>query len=320
MNILFAGTPDFAALHLQALVNSRHTVTGVISQPDKPGKRGKQTRPSPVKLLALQHQLPLLQPEKLTAELLDQHTTDVLIVVAYGQILSQSILDLPQYGAINVHASLLPRWRGAAPIQRAIMAGDSRTGVSIMAMDAGLDTGPVYQQSVVEIDPDETTGTLLHKLAELGPSALLNTLDQLENQTAEVKLQPASGLTYASKINKHEARLNWNDSAVNLNRIIRAFNPEPIAYSVLDELRIRIWETQLDTTDYQFQAGDKPSPGSIIATTKQDLTVACGTGNLTITGLQIPGGKGTLVRGPQIRNARATLFQTGKIFQTLAHA
>jgi methionyl-tRNA formyltransferase len=276
----------------------------VISQPDKPGKRGKQTRPSPVKLLALQHQLPLLQPEKLTAELLDQHTTDVLIVVAYGQILSQSILDLPQYGAINVHASLLPRWRGAAPIQRAIMAGDSRTGVSIMAMDAGLDTGPVYQQSVVEIDPDETTGTLLHKLAELGPSALLNTLDQLENQTAEVKLQPASGLTYASKINKHEARLNWNDSAVNLNRIIRAFNPEPIAYSVLDELRIRIWETQLDTTDYQFQAGDKPSPGSIIA----------------ITGLQIPGGKGTLVRGPQIRNARATLFQTGKIFQTLAHA
>ena len=320
MNVLFAGTPDFAALHLQALIKSRHTVTAVITQPDKPGKRGKQKLPSPVKVLAMKQGLRLFQPEKLAAELLEPMLADVLIVVAYGQILSQSVLDLPKYGAINVHASLLPRWRGAAPIQRAIMAGDDATGISIMAMDAGLDTGPVYQQNIVKIDQDETTGTLLTKLAEQGPPALLKTLYQLENKTAEAKRQPDSGLTYASKINKDETRLDWHDAADNLSRKIRAFNPDPIAYSILDDLRIRIWEAQLDTMVGRVKANQKPSPGSIIATTKQGLTVACGTGNLTITGLQLPGGKGTLVRGPQIRNARATLFQAGKQFQTLSHA
>ncbi len=320
MNILFAGTPDFAAVHLQALVDSRHTITGVISQPDKPGKRGKQKRPSPVKQLAVHYHLPLFQPQKLSAELLYSNAADVLVVVAYGQILDQSILDLPRYGAINVHGSVLPRWRGAAPVQRSIMAGDHKTGISIMAMDAGLDTGPVYQTREVNIASKETAGTLLNRLAELGPDALLNTLDQLETQTAQLKPQSLSGLTYAKKISKTEARLNWYDSAVNLERTIRALNPDPIAFGILDELRIRIWEAEVDTTHKPTEPGEQSSPGTIIAATKQGLTIACGTDNLKITGLQIPGGKGTLVRGPQIRNARASLFKTGNQFQALSHA
>jgi methionyl-tRNA formyltransferase len=320
VNILFAGTPDFAAIHLQALVDSRHVITGVISQPDKPGKRGKQKRPSPVKQLAVQYHLPLFQPHKLSAELLSANPVDLLVVVAYGQILDQSILDLPRYGAINVHGSLLPRWRGAAPVQRAIMAGDQKTGVSIMAMDAGLDTGPVYQTSVVNIDRKETAATLLSKLAEVGTVSLLRTLDQLETQSAQLKTQTVTGLTYAKKINKAETRLNWYDSAVNLERIIRALNPEPITFSILEDLRIRIWEAEVDTGHQPTEADASSTPGTIIAATKQGLTIACGTGNLKITGLQIPGGKGTLVRGPQIRNARARLFKTGNQFQTLSHA
>ena len=249
MRVLFAGTPDFAAAHLQALLDAPDiSVIGVYSQPDRPAGRGKKLTASPVKKLALEHQLPVFQPQSLKdpeqQRILSELQADIMVVVAYGLILPQAVLDAPRLGCINVHASILPRWRGAAPIQRAIEAGDSETGVTIMQMDAGLDTGAMLSISRCEIDSNETSASLHSKLEQLGAPALLHTLESLGSGLAVAVEQDDQLSCYAAKITKQEALIDWSQSAQMLDRQIRAFNPFPAAYTTLGELRIKIWQAE----------------------------------------------------------------------------
>ncbi len=252
LRIAFAGTPQFALPALRALLKSTHRVVGVLTQPDRPAGRGQHLRASPVKLLATEHRLPLAQPPTLKtpegrAELA-QWAPDVLVVVAYGLILPQAALDLPRHGCVNIHGSLLPRWRGAAPIQRAILAGDGETGVTIMQLDAGLDTGPLLLERSRSIGMHDTAGDLHDALAELGAVALIEALDGLADGTLRPRAQPATGASYAPKIEKSEAALDWSTSAVQLDRQVRAFNPWPIAETNFgnDTLRVlaRAWPSR----------------------------------------------------------------------------
>ena len=231
MNVLFAGTPEFAARCLEGLLESRHRVTGVITQPDRAAGRGLALAPSPVKRLAAARGIQVVQPASLReahsqAEL-ESFRADVIVVAAYGLILPQRVLELSRYGAVNIHASLLPRWRGATPIQRALLAGDRETGISIMQMDSGLDTGPVLMQEKIPILEDDTTGTLHDRLAELGAKLIVQTLDALEAGEVRATPQSAEGVTYAAKLGRGEARVDWRESAVSVNRRVRAFNPSP---------------------------------------------------------------------------------------------
>ena len=234
LNIIFAGTPDFAAQHLQAILNSQHNVIAVYTQPDKPAGRGKKLQASPVKQLAEQNNIPVYQPKSLRKEEaqfeLKVLNADVMVVVAYGLILPKAVLDAPRLGCLNVHGSILPRWRGAAPIQRSIWAGDAQTGVTIMQMDEGLDTGDMLHKVYCDILPTETSTSLYNKLAELAPSALIDVLDNLENGKFIAEKQDDSQSNYAEKLSKEEAQLDWSLSAMQLERNIRAFNPWPIAY------------------------------------------------------------------------------------------
>lgn len=307
LRLLFAGTPDFAAAHLAALIRSRHEVVGVLSQPDKPGKRGKKLITTPVKALATEHDLPVVQPDRLSLPDLEAFDADVMVVVAYGQILRQPVLDYPRFGCINVHASLLPRWRGAAPIQRAIMAGDDETGVCIMQMDAGLDTGDVMARTVVPIDEADTTASLSARLIAAGCPALIQTLDEIEAGAARRTPQTEDGLTYAHKIDKDEAKIDWNLDAASLCRLIRAFNPDPIAFSTLGDLRVRVWEA------IEIK-GPANIPGQIVELTKQGLDVATGHNLLRITRLQLPVGKGTVMTPSDLMNARRAEFANGERF------
>lgn len=229
LNIIFAGTPDFAAQHLQALLNSEHNVIAVYTQPDKPAGRGKKLQASPVKQLAEQHNIPVYQPKSLRKEEaqaeLKALNADVMVVVAYGLILPEAVLNAPKYGCLNVHGSLLPRWRGAAPIQRSIWAGDQETGVTIMQMDIGLDTGDMLHKVTTPIAADETSASLYAKLAELAPPALLEVLNGLESQAFKAEKQDDALSNYAEKLSKEEAKLDWNLTACQLERNIRAFNP-----------------------------------------------------------------------------------------------
>jgi methionyl-tRNA formyltransferase len=308
LNIFFAGTPDFAANHLDALLESSHRVVGVVTQPDKPGKRGRKPIPSPVKTLALTHAIPIIQPPRLTLNDLPSPAPDIMIVVAFGQILRPPVLEYPRHGCINVHASLLPRWRGAAPIQRAILAGDDVTGVSIMRMDKGLDTGDVLMQSSVPISLKDNAGSLTEKLSVAGTKLLIQTLDQLSS--LPVQQQDDALASYASKITKQEAQLDWGLSAVDLSRIIRAFNPQPVAYSLLGELRVKIWQAEPINED-----SNQP-PGEILALTKQGVRVSCGSGVLLLKAIQLPIGKGSILGGADIRNARGDLFAPGQTFRS----
>ena len=313
LNIIFAGTPDFAAQHLQALIDSPHNVIAVYTQPDKPAGRGKKLQASPVKQLAEQHQIPVYQPKSLRkpetqAELTALHA-DVMVVVAYGLILPQAVLDTPTYGCLNVHGSLLPRWRGAAPIQRAIWAGDKQTGVTIMQMDAGLDTGDMLHKVFCDIDPQDTSADLYHKLAEIAPNVLIEVLNHLTDGTFTAEPQDDMQSNYAEKLSKEEAKLDWQLSAAQLERNIRAFNPWPMAYLQLTD------EQGNPQTLKVYQAAVLPSvsqtPGTIISADKNGIQIATADGVLNLLQLQ-PAGKKPMST-QDLLNGRADWFAVGKV-------
>ena len=304
MRVLFAGTPDFAAAHLQALLDAPDiSVIGVYSQPDRPAGRGKKLTASPVKKLAIEYQLPVFQPQSLKdpeqQRILSELQADIMVVVAYGLILPQAVLDAPRLGCINVHASILPRWRGAAPIQRAIEAGDSETGVTIMQMDAGLDTGAMLSVSRCEIDSSETSASLHQKLEQLGAPALLHTLAALSNGLAVAVEQDDQLSCYAAKITKQEALVDWSQPAQLLDRQIRAFNPFPAAYTTLGELRIKIWQAEPTKATGL-------TPGQIISTDNAGLLVSCGEQSLLLTEIQLPGKSRMAVS--EVLKSRGELF------------
>jgi len=309
LRIIFAGTPDFAARHLDALLTSEHEVVGVFTQPDRPAGRGNKLTPSPVKTLALEHGIPVFQPKSLrpaeSQQLVAALNADVMVVVAYGLILPQAVLEMPKLGCINVHGSLLPRWRGAAPIQRSLWAGDSQTGITIMQMDVGLDTGNMLHKIECDIEPQDTSATLYNKLAELGPTGMLATLQQLAEGTARPEVQDEALVTYAEKLSKEEARLDWSLSAKQLERCIRAFNPWPMSYFVIDEQPVKVW--QAEALDQQTSA----QPGTIIAAGKAGIQVATSDGILNILQLQPAGKKAMSVQ--DILNSRREWFIEGNI-------
>ncbi len=285
MKIIFAGTPDFAAEALSALILAGHEIVLVLTQPDRPSGRGMKLTPSAVKTVALAQNIPVYQPEKLRTP--EQQAplmgidADVMVVAAYGLILPQLILDLPRLGCLNIHASLLPRWRGAAPIQRAILAGDSATGITIMQMDAGLDTGDMLSIHTTPITAEDNAQTLHDKLAVQGAQAIVQALANLNALARQV--QPIDGVTYAAKLSKEEALIDWSQTAEQLDLKIRAFNPFPSAQSALDGHMIKIWRAS--------PVDHGGAVGTIIAIDKEAITVACGSGALRITELQKSGGK-----------------------------
>lgn len=286
MKVAFAGTPEFAAAALEAILAAGFDVPLVLTQPDRPAGRGMQLQPSPVKRVALAAGIPVHQPEKLRTP--EQQTpladvqADVLVVAAYGIILPQAVLDLPRHGCLNIHASLLPRWRGAAPIHRAIQAGDAETGITIMQMDAGLDTGPMLLSRAEAIHADDTTGSLHDRLAQLGADMIVEALRALPGGLTATP-QPADGVTYAAKIGKAEASIDWSRPAVELERAIRAFNPFPGAVATLQQTPVKLWRARAIDA-----AG---TPGEVLLAEGAGVIVACGEGALCITELQKPGGK-----------------------------
>jgi methionyl-tRNA formyltransferase len=288
MRLIFAGTPDFAVAALGALIDAKHEVALVLTQPDRPAGRGMRESPSPVKRLAEQHGLAVFQPPSLkTPEAQSKIASvqaDAMVVAAYGLILPQAVLDLPRLGCINVHASLLPRWRGAAPIQRAILAGDNQTGITIMQMAAGLDTGPMLLRVALPIAPDDTTATLHDKLAELGGELIVQALQRLKAGILPAVEQPAEGVTYAEKIAKQESVVDWIMAAVDIERRVRAFDPFPVARTQWRGETWRIWKARA-------LASDAREPGSIAAVEKDRIVVSCGQGALALLQLQRAGGK-----------------------------
>lgn len=287
MKVAFAGTPEFAASALEAILAAGFEVPLVLTQPDRPAGRGMQLQPSPVKQVALAAGIPVHQPEKLrTPEQqapLAAIECDVLAVAAYGIILPQAVLDLPRYGCLNIHASLLPRWRGAAPIHRAIEAGDAETGITIMQMDAGLDTGPMLLKRVEPIQPDDTTGSLHDRLAWVGAELIVEALEALPAGKLKATPQPAEGVTYAAKIGKAEAAVDWTRPAIEIERAVRAFNPFPGAIATLDGTPVKLWRARaIDATG---------TPGEVLLAEGAGVIVACGEGALCVTELQKPGAR-----------------------------
>jgi methionyl-tRNA formyltransferase len=287
MKIIFAGTPDFAAETLKALLTTEHEICAVYTQPDRPAGRGRKLTPSPVKQLALEHGLTVEQPLNFKSEeariALNDYQADLMIVVAYGLLLPQAILDMPRLGCINIHASLLPRWRGAAPIQRAILAGDNETGVCIMQMEAGLDTGPVLARATCPIHATDTATTLHDRLAELGSATLLDTLDNIETLQQTAETQDNDLTCYAEKLHKQEAVIDWSQSAAQLSRQIHAFNPWPVAQTEWQGEVFKIWDAEALTCN------STAKPGEIIAVSKASIDVVTGDGTLRIRQVQIPG-------------------------------
>ena len=307
LRIVFAGTPEFAAEHLRALLDTPHQVIAVYSQPDRPAGRGQKLMPSAVKQLAVQHAIPVYQPQTLRdpaaqAELAALKP-DLMVVVAYGLILPQVVLDTPRLGCINSHASLLPRWRGAAPIQRAIEAGDLESGVTVMQMEAGLDTGPMLLKVSTPIDAEDSGGSLHDRLASLGPAAVIEAIASLASGTLKGQVQDDSLATYAHKLNKEEARIDWSRPAIELERLIRAFNPWPICHSTLNDAPLKVLGAQLGEGQGQ--------PGQILSASKEGLSVACGVGALRLTRLQLPGGKALAFA--DLYNSRREQFAAGSV-------
>ena len=309
LRIIFAGTPDFAARHLDALLSSEHQVVGVFTQPDRPAGRGKKLMPSPVKVLAETHNIPVFQPASLrqaeNQRLVADLNADVMVVVAYGLILPKAVLDMPRLGCINVHGSLLPRWRGAAPIQRSLWAGDNETGVTIMQMDVGLDTGAMLYKLACPIESADTSATLYDKLAGLGPQGLLATLRQLASENTQPEIQDDSLATYAEKLSKEEARVDWSLSAEQLERCIRAFNPWPMSWFEIDSQPLKIWSASVIATPTDAQ------PGTILSVSKQGIQVATGEGILNLESLQ-PAGKKAMT-AQDLLNSRREWFEPGTV-------
>ncbi|WP_337841927.1 methionyl-tRNA formyltransferase [Rheinheimera sp.] len=287
LRIIFAGTPDFAARHLQALLDSEHQVIAVYSQPDRPAGRGHQLQQSPVKQLALAHKIPVYQPKSLKKAPAQQElaalNADLMVVVAYGLILPLAVLQAPKLGCINVHGSLLPRWRGAAPIQRAIWAGDAESGVTIMQMDEGLDTGAMLSKVACSIAADETSTSLYNKLAEVGPAALLDALTDLPALQAKAEEQQEQLANYAEKLDKAEAVLNFRKEATALEREIRAFNPWPISILQLESQQLKIWKAEVRPSQHK-------AVGTVVQVDKTGIAIQCADSVLAITELQ-PAGK-----------------------------
>jgi methionyl-tRNA formyltransferase len=289
--IVFAGTPDFSVPALDALVASGHHIAAVYTQPDRPAGRGQKLTMSAVKEAALRHGLHVEQPATLRStdhiEQLRSFKPDLMVVVAYGLILPQAVLDIPRLGCVNIHASLLPRWRGAAPIHRAIQAGDEQTGITIMRMEAGLDTGPMLLEVREPIHPDDTTASLHDRLATRGAEALLAALPGIVGGSLEARAQPSDGVTYAAKIAKEEARIDWFRPAVEIDRQVRAFNPWPVAQTTLNGVQLRVWNaTPASLTN-------NASPGTITGADEHGIHVATGNGVLSLTRVQLAGRKPT---------------------------
>jgi len=300
LRVAFAGTPEFAVPTLRALADSPHALVGVLTQPDRPAGRGRELAGSPVKRLAQELHLPLSQPATLQAPaaraLLASWGADALVVVAYGLILPPAVLVLPRLGCLNVHASLLPRWRGAAPVQRAILAGDAATGITIMQMDAGLDTGPLLAQEPMPIDPQASSQQLLARLAQLGAALLLTTLEQAQAGLLLPRPQPDQGVTYAAKISKAEARIDWGGSAEQIARQVRAFNPRPVAETRWLGQQLRVWEAhtvgEAGGAGGAGEAGAEVAaaqPGDILGLAHEQLMIQCGQGRIALMKLQLAG-------------------------------
>lgn len=306
LRVIFAGTPDFAAKHLHALLASQHEVVAVYTQPDRPAGRGKKLTPSAVKTLALEHDIAVHQPPSLKDEeaqqILAAHHADVMVVVAYGLLLPKAVLEMPRLGCINVHGSILPRWRGAAPIQRSIWAGDAETGVTIMQMDEGLDTGDMLHIDRLPIQSSDTSATLYDKLAERGPISLIHVLDNIDTITPEK--QDDAIATYAKKLSKEEALIDWHSGAEQIERNIRAFNPWPVAWMKVNDQNIKVWSAEV-VSDVSAQH----KPGTIIQADKNGIVIATGTTALRILSLQIPGKKA--MSAADVVNARKAWFEPG---------
>lgn len=289
LNIVFAGTPAFGIPCLDALWHSNHHIKAIYTQPDRPAGRGRKLQSSAVKEWALEHQISVYQPihfknPEAIAELAALKP-DIMVVIAYGLILPKTVLELPRLGCINVHASLLPRWRGASPIQSALLHGDLETGVTIMQMDVGLDTGAMLQKAVCPITPTDTANSLHDKLAQIATQPLLNTLNELANQTAQPEIQKNELATYASKINKEDACINWQQTAIEIDRKIRAFHPWPVAYTYFGENILRIHQAKIIATPFE------QAPGTVVHIDKTGLLIATGEQGLLVEKIQLPGAK-----------------------------
>lgn len=289
MRIIFAGSPEFALPCLRVLVESQHDIVGVYTQPDRPSGRGRKLTACPVAAEARATGLPVFQPESLrhpdAQNTLAALEPDLMIVIAYGQILPRRVLDTPRLGCVNVHASLLPRWRGAAPIQRAILAGDQETGVTLMKMDEGLDTGDVLRESTCPIHPDDTAGDLHDRLAAMGAELLRRSLAGLMEQTIPAIPQSQNDICYAHKLSKQEARIDWQHSAAMISRAIRAYNPWPVAHTQLDDQTLRLWLAQPCGGSYEV------APGTLIESAEGELLIVCGSNAIRVLSLQWPGGR-----------------------------
>jgi len=304
---VFAGTPDFAARHLAALLSSEHQIIAVYTQPDRPAGRGKKLTSSPVKNIALDNNIPVLQPENFKSDeskqILRDLNADIMVVVAYGLLLPKEVLDTPKLGCINVHGSILPRWRGAAPIQRSIWAGDTKTGVTIMQMDIGLDTGDMLSVEITPIEPSDTSASMYNKLADLGPNALIRCLQDISlNKSSPVK-QNDDQANYAKKLSKTEALIDWTSEATFIERCVRAFNPWPMSYFRVKDNNVKVWQCRLTNNS------SSQTPGTIVKADKTGIYVATKKGILALERLQIPGKKALPVQ--DILNARADWFNVG---------
>jgi methionyl-tRNA formyltransferase len=311
LRVIFAGTPEFSAVILKSILDAKHDVVAVLTQPDRPSGRGRQLTASPVKNIALERKIKIEQPDRLGADefkIIEAFKADIMVVAAYGLIVPEFTLSLPRWGCFNIHTSLLPRWRGAAPIQRAILAGDAVTGISIMQMDKGLDTGPILLKKECSIENNDTSVSLHDRLATLGSIAILEVLDKLSNHPdSDLHPQPQddSKATYAHKIKKEEAILDWNTTAEDLDRKIRAFNPWPIAQTTLQNKIIRVWQATVQPSTSQNK------PGAIVKVSPAGIDIATGKNILRLQKIQFPGGKVLAVS--DILNSRQLDFAVGTI-------
>jgi methionyl-tRNA formyltransferase len=308
LSIIFAGTPEFSASHLDALIQSEHQVLGVLTQPDRPKGRGRKLIPSPVKKLAELQNIPLFQPGSLFSEdtqsIIRGFGADIMVVVAYGIIIPERILKIPKLGCINVHGSLLPRWRGAAPIQRSILSGDTETGITVIQMDPGIDTGNILYQISCPISSEDSSAILYDRLAQLGQYALLETLSKLASSSITPRKQDNISTSYAKKLSKEEARIDWSLSAVHLKQCIKAFNPWPISYFNKSLEKVKVWDAS--TLPHTLR-----QPGEILWIDKSGIHVATGKGVLNLQNLQFPGRKA--IKISSMLNSKPNYFRIGEL-------